>query len=67
MAESPETLPSSDVILMPNDLDEARLYWIKDSQFHLQEEDKRFPTWRRQLDLFVDGDGVWRWGVEMWR
>ena len=66
MAESPETLPSSDVILMPNDLDEARLYWIKDSQSHLQEEDKGFPTWRRQLDLFVDGDGVWRWGVEMW-
>ena len=57
-------LPSSDVIITPSDLDEARLYWIKDSQSHLR-EDKRFPTWRRQLDLFVDGDGVWRCGGRM--
>ena len=47
-----------------SDLDRARLYWISDSQACLQ-RDGRFPTWRRQLGLFVDKSGVWRCGGRM--
>ena len=55
--------PSSN-ILTQSDLDKARLYWIKDCQSHLQ-EDKRFPTWKRQLGLFIDENGVLRCGGRM--
>ena len=40
------SLPPSSVSLAQSDPDQARLYWVKDSQSHLQ-VDKWFPTWRR--------------------
>ena len=57
-------LPQSSISLTQSNLDKAKLYWIKDSQSHL-EEDKRFPTWRRQLSLYMDRDGVRRCGGRM--
>ena len=42
------------------------IHWVEDVQSHLQ-EDERFHTWRQQLDLFIDGDGVWRCGGRMSR
>ena len=47
-----------------SDLEQARLYWIKDCQSHLQ-DDHRFTLWKRQLDLFVDESGIWRCGGRM--
>ena len=54
----------SDVLHSPSDLDRARLYWIKDSQSHLQ-RDEKFPLWERQLDLFIDESGMWKCGGRM--
>lgn len=51
--------PPSDTLLSLNDLDQARLLWIKDSQLSLQ-KDVKFPLWKRQLGLTLDQSGVWR-------
>ena len=56
--------PPNKVLLTKTDIDKAKLTWIKDVQSRLQ-EDKRFCTWKQQLGLFVDGDGVWRCGGRM--
>ena len=58
--------PSSatDAVITLSDLERARLLWIKDSQSQLQ-KDRRFPSWKRQLGLFLDKSGVWRCGGRM--
>ena len=50
-----------DVLSSQCDLDQARLYWIRVSQVYLQ-ENKNFPLWKHQLDLFMDKSGIWRCG-----
>ena len=47
-----------------SNFEQARLLWIKDCQSHLQ-EDSRFASWERRLDLFMDTSGVWRCGGRM--
>ena len=44
-----------------SDIDQARLYWLKDAQSQLHQNAK-FPMWKRQLDLFIDESGLWRCG-----
>ena len=46
-------------------LDQAKLLWLKDAQCDLTHEGK-FPVWKRQLDLFIDNNGLWRCGGRMW-
>ena len=55
-ARSPS--PSIDSPTQSN-IAQARLYWIKDSLYTLQEA-KRFSTRRRQLCLLIDGEGEWK-------
>ncbi len=62
--DSAESSTPSDAPLSPSDLDQAKLYWIKDLQSHMK-RDGRFPAWRHQLGLFVDESGVWRCGGRM--
>ena len=50
--------------LTQNELDLAKLCWIKDCQSQLQ-NDKRFESWKRHLDLYLDESGVWRCGGRM--
>ena len=50
--------------LTQNELELAKLYWIKDCQSQLQ-TDKRFESWKRHLDLYLDDSGVWRCGGRM--
>ena len=50
--------------LTQNELDLAKLHWIKDCQSQLQ-TDKRFESWKRHLDLYQDESGVWRCGGRM--
>ena len=47
-----------------NDFEQAKLRWIRDCQSQLQ-DDGRFASWKRQLDLFEDESGVWRCGGRM--
>lgn len=47
-----------------SDFEQARLYWIRDCQSHFQ-GDSRFSSWKRRLDLFMDGSGIWRCGGRM--
>ena len=49
---------------VPSDIDQARHYWIKDSQSSLQ-QDGRFSLWKRQLGLFTYKSGIWRCGGRM--
>lgn len=58
--------PSSatDTLITLSDLEQARLRWIKDSQSQLQ-NDRRFPSWKHRLGLFLDDSGVWRYSGRM--
>ena len=48
----------------PSDIDQARLYWLKDAQSQL-EQDSKFSLWKHQFDLFVDKSQLWRCGGRM--
>ena len=39
----------------------AELMWMKEVQLSLIDE-RRFKEWKHQLQLFQDGEGVWRCG-----
>ena len=47
--------------LSVDELTIAERYWIKDSQKNLEQE-KSFNSLKAQLNLFLDGDGMWRCG-----
>ena len=52
--------PSNDhAMLTASDLVKAERLWIVDVQQKLQQEQK-FPLWKRQLDLFLDDESLWR-------
>ena len=55
------TSPSSldNVCLSRSYFEEAKLYWIKESQTQLQVDDK-FLLWKHQLGLFQDKFGIWK-------
>ena len=42
-------------------MEEAEVIWIKEVQRQLL-EDRNFKQWRAQLQLFIDGAGIWRCG-----
>lgn len=44
-----------------SDVDRARLYWIRESQGQLP-QDNKFQVWRHQFGLFIDESQVWRCG-----
>ena len=46
------------------EINQARLRWIRDMQTHMT-EDRDFPTWKRQFGLFQDEQGLWRCGGRM--
>ena len=52
-------LSATDMLVTSNDLEQAKLLWIKDSQSQLK-NDGRFPLWKRQLGLFRDEADVWK-------
>ena len=56
--------PPTNTPLSLEHIDQARLYWVKDSQASLR-KDLKFPLWRQQLGLFPDQLGVWRCGGRM--
>ena len=43
------------------EINKARLRWIKDIQSCLT-EDKSFPTWKHQFGLFQDEQKLWKYG-----
>ena len=45
----------------PDDIELAERLWIIESQSSLS-QDKSFEMWKRQFNLFVDANGVWRCG-----
>ena len=45
--------------LTAGDLRRAELFWLKEVQRTLAQESK-FDSWKKQFDLFVDGDGLLR-------
>jgi hypothetical protein len=40
-------------------MERAKLYWIRESQSHLQ-QDNKFQVWKHWLNLFVDESLLWR-------
>ena len=46
------------------DIDQARLCWIQESQAMLT-QDVKFPSWKHQFSLFLDGSQIWRCGGRM--
>ena len=44
-----------------DDLAKAEVLWVRESQQVLM-SDKNFTQWEKQLDLFRDGNGIWRCG-----
>ena len=42
-------------------LNKAETLWVKDAQNHLMKY-TRFDGWKKQLGLFLDPEGVWRYG-----
>ena len=47
-----------------SDIEQARLYWVKDCQSTLQ-GDSQFSSWKCRLGLFLDESGIWRCGGRM--
>ena len=47
-----------------SDIDRARLYWLRDAQSQLQ-QDNKFSLWRHQFNLFLDQSQLWRCGGRM--
>ena len=47
-----------------SDIDQARLYWLRDAQSQLQ-QDSKFSLWRYQFNLFVEESQLWRCGGRM--
>ena len=54
-----QPLSATDTLITSNDLEQAKLIWIKDSQSQLK-NDGRFPLWKCQLGLFRHESDVWR-------
>lgn len=44
-----------------DDIEQAERLWIIESQ-SLLSQDRLFETWKRQFNLFIDDNGVWRCG-----
>lgn len=55
---------SSDAPTALDDVNQAKLLWIRESQARLP-ENSRFQQWRCQLNLFHDSSQVWRCGGRM--
>ena len=53
--------PEISTDLRPEEFAEAKKLWIVDSQQKLVEE-RKFPTWKNQFNLFLDDKGLWRCG-----
>ena len=51
----------SNSALTPEELANAEKLWIADSQQDLVQE-RKFPTWKNQFNLFLDDKGLWRCG-----
>ena len=47
-----------------SDIDQARLYWLRDVRSQLQ-QDNKFSLWRHQFNLFLDESQLWRCGDRM--
>ena len=42
-------------------LNQAKTFWVKEAQTHLV-KCIQIHDWKKQLSLFIDPEGVWRWG-----
>lgn len=50
----------------PDDVEQSRIYWLREIQSRLGDHEK-FSLWSRQLDLSLDDSQLWRCGGRMKR
>lgn len=53
------TSPEKEPLVQSDDITQAERLWIIESQ-SLLTQDKSFETWKRQFNLFIDANNVWR-------